>query len=132
MFLLAIVLISICCYNKLTSMKQLRNHTLFSPHIEESGFPNPRNFCFWNQEFGKIMLLESGIGKVFLWNPESRALQSGTQLKESRTTLTIGIHSSSSTDIDCVNPVPGIQNLRQESRIHRDCLRFHYLELFSS
>lgn len=34
-----------CYYNKLTSMKQLRNHTLFLLHIGESGFPNPRNFC---------------------------------------------------------------------------------------
>ena len=55
-----------CYYNKLTSMKQLRNHTLFSLHIGESGFPNPRNFCQWNTEFGKIVLLESGIGESFL------------------------------------------------------------------
>ena len=53
-----------CYYNKLTSMKQLRNHTLFSLHIGESGFPNPKNFangirnsgklCFWNLESEKV------------------------------------------------------------------------------
>ena len=50
------------------------------------GFRNPRNFC--------------------LWNPESWALESGIQLKESRILLKIRIQNSSSTDTD-LNPVPG-------------------------
>ena len=33
----------------------------FSPHVGESGFPNPGNFCLWNPEFGKFLLLESEI-----------------------------------------------------------------------
>ena len=33
----------------------------FSPHVGESGFLNPGNFCLWNPEFGKFLLLESEI-----------------------------------------------------------------------
>ena len=51
-----------------------------------------------------------------LWNPESWALESGIQLKESRTHLTTGIHK----DWDPVL-YSGIHGVG--SRIH-DCLRF--------
>ena len=47
--------------------------------------------------------------KICLWNPESRVLESGTQLMESGIPLTIGIQNPSSTDKDW-NPVPGIWN----------------------
>ena len=32
-----------------------------SPHVKESGFRNPGNFCIWNPESWKFSLLESGI-----------------------------------------------------------------------
>ena len=32
-----------------------------SPHVRESGFWNPGNFCLWNRESKKILLVESGI-----------------------------------------------------------------------
>ena len=50
--------------------------------------PPPENFCLWNPK----------CGKIFLWNQESRALESGTWLKESGIPLTIGIQDLSSTD----------------------------------
>ena len=54
----------------------------YSPNVRESRFRNPGNF------------LESGIrnyGKFCFWNTESRALESGIELKESGIPLTIGI-----------------------------------------
>ena len=51
-----------------------------SPHAMEFGFRNAVNFC--------------------LWNPESWALESGIQLKESAITLTIAFQNPSSTDKD--------------------------------
>ena len=50
-------------------------------------------------------------GNFCLWNPESWALESGIQLKESGIPLTIGIQNPSSTDKDW-NPVPSIRNPR--------------------
>ena len=50
---------------------------LRSPHVIK-GFRNPGNLC--------------------LWNPESWALDSGIQLKESGILMTIGIQNPSSTD----------------------------------
>ena len=32
-----------------------------SPHVKESGFRNPGNFCIWNPESWKFLLVESGI-----------------------------------------------------------------------
>ena len=66
-------------------------HSTYSPHERESGSRNPGNFCSWN--------------------PESRVLKSGIQLKESGIPLTIGIQNLSSPDKDW-NPVPGIRNPR--------------------
>ena len=57
--------------------------TLFmneSPHVKESGFRNPGNFCNWN--------------------PESWALESGIQVYESRIPITIRIRNPSSTEKD--------------------------------
>ena len=48
-------------------------------------------------------------GKFLPWIPESGALESGIQLKESGTLITIGIQNTSSTD-KYWNPVPGIRN----------------------
>ena len=48
-------------------------------------------------------------GNVCLWNPESRALESAKQLKESGILLTIGIQNPSFTYRDW-NPVPRIRN----------------------
>ena len=62
---------------------------MISPHVRESGFPNPGKFC--------------------LWNPESWGLESGIQLKESGILPTIGIQNPSSTD-KYGNPVSGIRN----------------------
>ena len=31
------------------------------PHVKESGFRNPGNFCIWNSESCKFLLVESGI-----------------------------------------------------------------------
>ena len=49
-----------------------------SPHVRESGFRNPENDC--------------------LWNPESWALESRTELKDSGMPLMIGIRNPCSTD----------------------------------
>ena len=63
----------------------------------ESKIPNPGNFCLWNPECGKILLMESGIQLEIL--------------------LTFGIQHPSSTDKDwkpapvILNPQPEIQNL---------------------
>ena len=67
-----------------------------SPHVMESEFWNPVNFCLWNR---KSWVLESGI-----------------QLKESGIPLTIGIQNASSTDRD-KNPDPGIRNPQPGIRI---------------
>ena len=56
-------------------------------------------------KFISIHVRESG--KFLPWIPES-----GIQLKESGTQITIGIQNTSSTD-KYWNPVPGIQNPRQ-------------------
>ena len=37
-----------------------------------------------NLQFGEFLLVESGIQHILLWNPESWALESWTQVKESR------------------------------------------------
>ena len=37
------------------------NYKQLLPHLRESEFRNPGNFCSWNPESGKILLLESGI-----------------------------------------------------------------------
>ena len=57
----------------------------------ESGFRNPRIFCFWD--------------------PESWALESGIQLMDSGITLTTGIQNPSSIVKNWI-PVPGIRNPR--------------------
>ena len=49
------------------------------------------------------------LGKICMWNPESWALESGVQLKESGLPLAIGIENPSSTDKDW-NRVPVIRN----------------------
>ena len=67
--------------------------TLISPHVWESGFRNQGNFC--------------------MWNPESWALESGIQLKESIISLTIAIPFPSSTNKDR-NKVSEIRNPRRE------------------
>ena len=46
-----------------------------------------------------------------MWNPESWALESGIQLKESGIALAIGKQYPSSNDKEW-NPLPGIQNPR--------------------
>ena len=74
---------------------------IISPNVRESGFPNPGNFCFWNPESGKILLLESGILGFGIWKTA----------QGSRNPLRIGIQNPSSTDKDW-NPVPGLQNPR--------------------
>ena len=69
-----------------------------SPHVRKSRFRNPENLC--------------------LWNPESWALEYGTQLKVSEIPRTIRIQNPSSPDndwnsvLEIRNPRRGIQNPR--------------------
>ena len=80
-----------------SSESQLRVGMDLSPHVRESGFRNPRNFCSWNLE--------------------SWALQTVIQLKESGIPLPIGIQNPSSTDKEWT-PVPGIRNPEPETVLH--------------
>ena len=61
------------------------------PLCRESGFWNPRNIC--------------------LWSPESWAMESEIQFKDSGIPPTTGIRNPSLTNRDW-NPVPGIRNPR--------------------
>ena len=61
-----------------------------STHVRESGFRNPRNFCSYN--------------------PESWALESIIQLKESGIPIKVAIQNQRSTD-KYWNPMPRIRNL---------------------
>ena len=80
-----------------------RNRT-FSPSVREFWFRNPGNFCFWNPELGKILLVECGILEFGIqntapgiwnptneWNPESKfhwqRLESTVWNPESKTVL---------------------------------------------
>ena len=76
-----------------------------SPHVRESRFRNPGNFC--------------------LWNLESWALESGIQLQESGIPMTVGIQNPSSTekDLESITWNP-------ESRI-QDCLGFPQIAVFN-
>ena len=49
------------------ALRGRRIHLFASPYVRESGFRNPGSF----------------LGNFCLWNPESKALGSGIQLKES-------------------------------------------------
>ena len=99
-----------CGWEKL---KYVPSFTSSSPHVRECGFRNPRNFCWWNPESGKL-LVESGILGFGIQNP-SKDLN-----PESKVPLTI----------------TGIQYL--ESLIHgvesiiQDCLVFPYMRRSSS
>ena len=57
----------------LLQLQSMKSFMSSSPHAREFRFWNPRNLC--------------------LWNPESGALKSGIQLKESRILLPIGIQN---------------------------------------
>ena len=67
-----------------------------SSHVRESVFRNPGNFC--------LRILNAG--KFCWWNPESWAVESGIQLKESGIPLKIGLQKPSSSEKDW-NAVPG-------------------------
>ena len=62
------------------------------PLCRESGFWNPRNIC--------------------LWSPESWAMESEIQFKDSGIPLTIGIQNQGFTNRDW-NPLLGIRNPRR-------------------
>ena len=62
--------------------KENTSHIIISPHVMLSGFQNPGNFCLWNPESGKFLLVEFRIREIFacgiqntrnfgLSNPES-------------------------------------------------------------
>ena len=73
-----------------------------------------------------MFVVESVIQRIFfLWNPQSWALESRIQFKESGILLTIEIQNPSSTDKDSRIQYleSGIQDV--ESRI-QDCLGFPY------
>ena len=59
----------------LASMKKYRRKSnwVFLPNVRESGFGSPGNFCLWNPESGKFLLVA---------NLGSWVLESGIQLKE--------------------------------------------------
>ena len=82
-----------------------------SPHLRNSGFWNPRKFCWWNPESRKLFFVELeilGFGK--------RNTAQG--IRNPLMIAIAGIHSTTSADKES-----GIQYL--ESRIP-DCLGFHY------
>ena len=75
--------------------------------LVESGIREKFAFGIWNPE--KFACGIRNQGKVCMWNPESWALESVIQLKESGILFAIGIQNPSSTDKDW-NPVPRIRN----------------------
>ena len=83
-----------------------------SPHVRESRFRNPENFC--------------------LWNLESWALESGIQLQESGIPMTVGIQNPSSTekDLESSNWNPEYMAWNPESKTVLDSLRLRFLILF--
>ena len=99
--------------------------TYTSPQVRGSGFQNQRNFvCGIRNQ-----------GKFWLWNPESWALESGIQLKESGILLTIVIQNPRSTCSTDMTKT-GIQYLESriqgvESRI-QDCHGSPYNGRYSS
>ena len=99
--------------------------TYTSPLVRASGFQNQRNFvCGIRNQ-----------GKFWLWNPESWALESGIQLKESGILLTIVIQNPRSTCSTDMTKT-GIQYLESriqgvESRI-QDCHGSPYNGRYSS
>ena len=99
--------------------------TYTSPHVRGSGFQNQRNFvCGIRNQ-----------GKFWLWNPESWALESGIQLKESGILLTTVIQNPRSTCSTDMTKT-GIQYLESriqgvESRI-QDCHGLPYIARYFS
>ena len=86
--------------------------------MRKSNFPGD---CMQSSEFRRTSRLSqsSALAKgirdieyILLVDPESWALKSGIQIKESGLSLTIGIQNPNSTDKDW-NPVPGIWNTRR-------------------
>ena len=71
-------------------------------HVRESGFRIPRNLCFWN--------------------PESLALESGIQLKESVIPLTTGFVNRSPT-VKEPESIPGIRSPRRGIQNPGVCVR---------
>ena len=61
-------------------------------------------FAFLGNGFVTLFKKFGNQGKFCLWNPGSRALESGIQLKEFGIPLTIGIKNPSSTDQKIRNP----------------------------
>ena len=82
--------------------------TSSSPNVRECGFRNPRNFCWWNPESGKL-LVESGILGFGIRNP-SKDLNPESKVPLTKT----GIQYLESV-------IHGV-----ESRI-QDCLGFPYM-----
>ena len=64
-------------------------------------------FAFQGNGFVTLFKKFGNQGKFCLWNPGSRALESGIQLKEFGIPLTIGIKNPSSTELKS-----GIRNIR--------------------
>ena len=79
-------------------------HAILSSH-------HPENFCLWDPESAKILLVESGIQGIGIWNT--------AQGNRNYIPLTIGIQNPSYTVKDW-NPVPGIRNPRRGIQDPRD------------
>ena len=69
-----------------------------SPYVRESEFRIPGSFCVCNPERIRSPTNDWVPLTKKIRNPESWALESGTQLKESEISLTIGIRNPSSTE----------------------------------
>ena len=70
--------------------------------------PNPFTFQWFIPHTAPCNEIRN-LGTICMWNPESWALESGVQLKESGIPLATGIENQSSTDKDW-NRVPVIRN----------------------
>ena len=121
-------------YNRIP--KNVDNFSLWNPEswalesgiqLKESGIPlmigiqvpihrNPRNlisnnFCFsecFTPPTQSTIRFPKNVDKFSLWNPESWALESGIQLKESGIPLMIGIQNPSSIDKESTAFLPCI------------------------
>ena len=97
------------------------NQALETPHRWTSSWYQS---CNMSLHVGKSVFWNPGIcacrsRNPCLWNPESWALKSRKQLKESGIPLTIGIQNPSFTRIQCLE-----SEIHSEESVTQDCLWF--------
>ena len=82
---------------------------IFACGIRNPEIWNPGNFCSWNPESGKVLLVKSGIRKIFareirnpgnfcLWNPNPWLWNQKYSLRYQGILLTISIPNPGSTE----------------------------------